>query len=324
MPEARYDREDQRFSSLLAAATLDAGGVVQLPTGEAAVLDSGASVSSGARTDLLRTRGKFVIEKTTGQIYVPGQEVYWDHSANKLHYLKVSDRDFLVGTVCVDAVAADLTAVVDLNKRQCADIDLNRDCFDTVLVGTQAVGGFGEPKLRGGARKLVLSSTNEAQKVDLLSRDRFAVAANWIAEYLFTVPSVGSGTAPDFNLAVANATSATDVEAITEFVTVRVNGNAVDLFADSDDGTTDVGETDTAVNLVAGSAVANRCHVLLDGRNPADIQIIVNGALVNDATTFSLAAAAGPLGLLIHLEKTSAADTFEADVERARVWYSEQ
>lgn len=322
MPEATFERDDARFVSYLAAANYADGEIIQLPTGEAGVLDR-TTVSSGSRTDGFRTRGKFTVEKTVGVQLLPGQEAYWDHSTNKATYQKVNDKDFCLGTVCADAAGTALTCTVDLNKRQQADIDLNRDHFDSVIIGTQAVDTMGLYQ-RGGGRKLILSSTSQAQKVDLFSRDRFAVASNWVVEYLFTVPSVGSGTEPDLNFGVANDTNATDVEAITEFCVVRVNGNALDLFADSDDGSTDVGETDTTVNITAGSAVSNRVHVLFDGRNPADIQIIVNGALVLDSTVFRLDAAAGPLGLLVHLEKTSSASTFEAALERARVWYSEQ
>lgn len=322
MAEATYTRSDDRFNLLL-AATLDAGQLIQLPTGEAAFLDASAPVSSGAYTDDLRTRGKVAVEAATGWVGVAGQEVYWDHSANKLTYLKSNDRDYFAGLLVRDKASADIAAEVDLNKRQRFDIDLQRDLFASAIVGTQALNVMGLYQ-RGGAQKLILSSTSEAQKVDLLSRDRFAVGANWCAEFLFTVNNDGAGTTPDVNIAVANGTHATDADSITELCGIHLDGNSVNINALSRDGTTTVASTDTTVDYTEGSAVANRVHVLIDGRDPSDVQIYVNGVLVLGSTTFAMDNATGPLGLLIHLEKTSSADVYELDIERARVWYSEQ
>lgn len=322
MAEATYLRSDDLFNLRLAASAA-AGQVIQLPTGEAAFLDLKTSVSSNNYTDQLRTRGKVTLAKATGAVLLSGQEVYWDHSADNVTYQKVNDRDFFVGVVTDDAPSSQNWVYVDLNKRQRFDVDIARDAFLTTIVGTQGLNTMGVFR-RGGAHKLILSSTNEAQKVDILSVDGFAVGANTIVEAIFRPISVGAGTAPDFNIGVASGTHASDFESIAEFCSLRLNGNASDLFADSDDGTTDVGETDTTVNVTAGSAVANRVHALFDLRDPSDIQIYVNGALVLDATTFALDNATGPLFLIGHLEKTSAADTFEVDIDALRCWHSEQ
>ncbi len=141
---------------------------------------------------------------------------------------------------------------------------------------------------------------------------------------MFTVNNDGAGTTPDVNIAVANGTHATDADSITELCGVHLDGNATAIRALSRDGTTTVASTDTTLTYTEGSAVANRVHVILDGRAPEDVQIIVNGALVLGSTVFRLDNATGPLGLLLHLEKTAAADVYELDIERARVWYSEQ
>lgn len=323
MSEARYNRESATFN-LLAGGAVTAYEVWQLPTGEAAFLDAGAAVSGGQYTDKFRTDGKADVAKATGVVLLAGQDVWWDHSANQATYAPANDRDFRLGTCVADAASAAPTVTVDLNKRTNYKIDLARTWFDTVLVGTQAAGGFGEPRVRGGGRKLVLSATNEAQKVDLFSLDRFDKGAAWIAEAVFCLADNGSGSAPDFSVGVANATHATDASSIAERLFVHLDGNSLDLYAESADGTTTVTLTDTTVNVVEAAAVANRVHVLFDGRDPADVQVYVNGALVLGATTFSLAAATGPLGLLAHLEKTAAADVFEVNVETLRAWTSQQ
>ena len=57
----------------------------------------------------------------------------------------------------------------------------------------------------------------------------------------------------------------------------------------------------------------------IDGRNPADIQMYVNGALVLTAEVFKLDAATGPLKLLAHIEKTADDETADYRINYLRV-----
>ncbi len=324
MAEARYTRDDQRFK-IQAASTIDAYAVVQLPTGEAAFLDSGVTVSSGNYTENLRTRGKVRVLKATSVVMLTGQEVFWDHSANNATYLKSNDRDFFLGTVAEDASASDIEVEVDLNKRGHFDIELGRagDFFLTALIGTVGYNTMGL-QARGGGQKFILSTANEAQKIDLLSVDGWAPGANAIVEGVFRIVSGGAAAEPDFNIGVANATHATTADDITESFFVHIDGNSTALRVESDDGTNEVAAADTSLTYTAGSTVATRVHFLLDTRELADMQAYINGANVLPSSVFRLDNATGPLKLLAHLEKTAAATVFEVDIEKLRVWFSEQ
>lgn len=324
MSEARFTRPDDEYQ-LRAAATVGAYEVIQLPGGEAAFLDSATAVSTDAYTDDLRTRGKATVAKVAGVVLLAGQEVYWDHSANAVTYRKVNDRDFLVGTMAEDATGAVTTCVVDLNKRCRPTADLlNGDGFKSVLVGTAAAGGLSYPVSLGGALVFELTATNEAQKVDALSVDGFSTVANAVIEYVFRVISDGSAGAQDVSIGVANATHASDADSITESLFIHLNGGSTTIYAESDDGTTEVAATDTTTTYSEGSEVANRVHVLFDMRDPGDVQIYVNGALVLGSTTFDVDAATGPWFLLVHVEKTASTDTYKLAIDRARAWTSEQ
>lgn len=326
MPEAYLTRRSDSYL-LTAAATYDAGQVFQLPTGEAAFLNSTSPVSSGEQTEKPQTSGKVTVEKTTGVVFLPGQEVWWDHSANKAHYLRTNDRDFLLGISVSGATSAAISMEVDLNKRcQAFTSLLEGASISAAATGTHAVGanGFGYPKRMGKTHVFQLSTTNESQCVDLMGIDCFAPGSKWIVEFMFKVVSGSAGSAPDVSLFVANNTHATDADSITESFGVHLNGNDVNIYLESDDGTTEVAATDSTIDYSAGSAVANRVHVLLDGRTLTDMQAYINGANVLPATTFRLDAATGPLRLLVHVEKTAAADIFELHVEEARAWYAEQ
>lgn len=325
MPDARYVRADDAYTPRAVAAT-SAGEVWQLADGRTAFQDELVAKSSNSDTKF-KSSGICTVTKTSGVVILDGGRVYWDHSANAATYKPVNDRDFYLGRAVGDAASADTTLVVNLNVPEfgIATIDLLRDGALSVPTGTQAVGAFGYPKQIGGGQTIELTATNEAQCIDIFSRDRRAVASNWIAEYVFLVAANGSTSAVDLNFGVANATSTTDADAIAESVFFHIDGASTAINAESDDGTTEVAATDTTKTFTAGTAVANRVEVWIDARDHTDIQMYVNGENVLPSTVFTLAAATGPLGLLVHLEKTSSVATAGPVVfERAELRTAEQ
>jgi predicted RecA/RadA family phage recombinase len=317
MPEAVYVRDwDEQRITLQAAVAI--GEVWQLPSGEAAV--SLAATSSG-RNDF-ETAGKFTITKVTGIAILAGGRVFWDHSAAKATYRKVNDRDFYLGVAVEDADTAADTVVVDLNKVVQYDLDLLRDPYVTAPTGTQALGGFLPPQRNGGALTFRLSATNEAQKVDALSKDGFHKNANVIVEFAFAVVNDGGAGAQDVSIGVANATHATDADAITDSVFVHLNGGDVNIYFESDDGATEVAATDSTIDYTEGAT--NRVEVWMDFRDPADVQMYVNGVNVLTASTFNIDASTATWKLLVHLEKSASTDVYELDIDWFRARFAEQ
>lgn len=325
MADATYirGRDENRVT---AAAAIASGECWQLADGRAAVYQGQNAASSGDRVTF-KTDGQHTFTKAASIVLVDGQPVYWEHSANAVTFAPASDRDFFVGCVVGDAASADTTVAVNLNVRPQYKIELGRnqesDEFLTVVVKT-VVGSttveVPDVKWRPGSASMIFGATAEAQKVDLLSQQGFAVGSNWIVEGCINVIDDGDAAAIDFNIGVANGTHATDADAITESCFLHLDGNALDLFAESDDGTTEVAATDTTVNIVLGTPV----HFVIDGRNPADIQIYVNGVLQLGSTVFKLDLATGPLKLLAHMEKTSDDTTADYRVNYLRVRTAEQ
>lgn len=301
------DRDDNRVT---VAAAVAAGECWQLADGRAAVYSGLAAAASGDRSSFV-TSGQFTMTKTASVVFLDGGRAYWDHSANAVTFRKVNDRDFYLGRFVGDAASADTTCVVNLNVNPPYDIDLLRDAALSVATGTAAAGGFGLPQYYGGALGLSLTATNEAQCVDAFSVDRVALSANPIAEFIVRIGANGSTSAVDLSIGMANGTSTTDADAITESVFFHVDGNDTKIYAESDDGTTEVAATDTTKTFTAGSAVANRVELWLDGRDPSNVKYYVDGVEVLSATTNlgKIDAATGPLGLLVHLEKTSSTAT---------------
>lgn len=314
--DARKVRDfDQEYA--LAAATISAYEVQQAPSGKAGFHDNPVAVSSG-NYYYLRTSGAATLTKTNGFNALKGNRAYWDHSANAVHYKKVNDRDFYLGRFAEDASNAALSCVVNLNDDPAYDLDIASDAHDTVIVGTQGLNTMGVFR-RGGGHKMILSSTNEAQKMDMLSKDGFAKGANAIIEFAIEVVSDGAGSEPDFNIGVANDTHATTADDITDSIFIHLDGNSVNINAESDDGSTEVAATDTTIDYAEGT----RFECWIDMRNPADVDIYVNGSQVLSGSTFNVDASTATWKLLAHLEKTSSASTYEVDVDWFRAHFAE-
>jgi len=82
--------------------------------------------------------------------------------------------------------------------------------------------------------------------------------------------------------------------------------------------------TDSTTDYVEGATLAVRKEVWFDMRNPADVQVYVDGVNVLPASVFNVNAAAGEWKLLLHVEKTASTDTYEFDLDWLRVRTSEQ
>lgn len=306
MSDAIFVRGSCEDNRVVVAAAVAAGEIRQLANGRAGVY-TGLNAAAAGDNSNFTMEGKFTVTKTASQVWIDGAPIWWDHSANAatcIMPLVAGDRDFFLGAAVGDASSAATTGVVDLNVEPRYIIDSTRDPFDTVVVKTvvgSATVEVPDAKARGGAIEMNFGTTAEAQKVDAMSKRSFALASNWIMEGVINIITNGDAAAVDINIGVANGTHATDFEAIGEFVSLQFDGASLNINASSDDGTTDVTITDTTVDFVAGTPI----FFAIDGRNPDDVQIYVNGVLMLGSTVFTLAAATGPLKAIAHMEKTS-------------------
>jgi len=297
MAEAAY-KEPGCSLDFTPSADVVAGDVLMYLDGRAGV--SPCAILSG-ELGSLQVEGVAEITKASGVVILAGGQVWWDHSADAATCVPpLTDNDFYVG-VAIEDVASTATKVrVLLNQKPHPIIDAHRagDGFDTTVVLTA-----GTPHIssRGSSITAAFSATAEAQKLDLLSKRSFPVDADWILEAIVEVVVDADADVADLSVGVANASHASDADAITEACFVHLDmGADNNIYAESDDGTTEVAATDTTIDWAAGA----RFHIAIDGRDETDIQIYINGVLVLGGTTFTLAAATGPLKALFHLEKT--------------------
>lgn len=298
-----------------AIAAVVGGQVVQVADGRAGVVPTDLAIG---QLGSAAVEGIFTVTKAADLVWVDGCQIFWDHSANEAVLHPAGDKDFYLGCAVGDVAAATLTGRVNLNVKPTYLIDLQTGGFVSAIVKTIVGSTTVEVphiEVQGGSSSLIFGATAEAQKVDLLSNRSFGVESNWIIEGTVNIIDDGDAAAVDFNVGVANATHATDADAITESCFIHTDGNVVNILAESDDGTTEVAATDTTVDY----ALATPFHFVIDGRNTSDIQIYINGVLVLGSTVFKLNAATGPLKLLAHVEKTSDDTTARFNIDQLRV-----
>ncbi len=298
MSEALLTKDADTIDVITPAAGYASGEVIQLSDGRAAVV-MGLTPRTSGEPATLKTRGQFTLAKTASVMILEGDQLYWDRSANTVTPLKAAaGADFAIGVAVKDAASADTTVLCDLNVKPVYTIDIMRDPTESVIVltaGTPAV------TMRPGQAEITFSATAEAQKADILSVHSVPVTIPFIVEGRIAIYDIGDDAALDINIGIANGTHATDADSITESCFLHLDGKALDIFAESDDGTTEVAATDTLVDAVDNTYFDFR----MDCRDLTDIQIYINGVNVLPASVFKLDKATGPLKLLAHLEKTS-------------------
>jgi hypothetical protein len=303
---------------LKAQSQFTCGQGIQLPDGRAAGVE-GLNVPGIGQDITGLTMGRVRLQLTSGITILDGGKVYFSYANRKANYCRaLNSRDFYVGRAVGDADTVNGTVDVQLNIDPRFDLDAALDPWASVLVGTQAVGGFGYPYRRGGAQGLVLAATNEAEKVDILGIDSFvAGGGNAIIEAAVTVNNGDAGTAAIFNIGIASGTHATAVTSIAQYLTLKIGGNSTTIYLQSSDGT----NSQAAISTTLTYTTSTRFEVWFDLRNPAAVAIYINGVQALSATTFNISAAASAWKLLAHLVKTATTDTadFQVDWFRARL-----
>lgn len=301
--EAQY-LKDPAVIEFTAGAALTSGQVLQLPDGRAAVVAGLKGFASGDVASA-RVRGVFKVAKTADMNLLDGQKIWWVKSTNKANYT----GDFPIGVAVGDSLAAATTVNVDFNVVPDPIIALNKG---TWVHG--ATDGLGVVEV-AGYKQLAFDAVAEVGMAALYSETTIAVASLPIFEALVAVYDIGDNAALDISVGLANGTHATDFDSVTESALFHLDGTALAILAESDDGTTEVAATDTTV-----VAVDDTYHLLqIDCRDLSDIQMYIDGVNVLPASVFKLNLATGPLLPIVHLEKTSDNTTAEVRVKEMQV-----
>lgn len=284
------------------AVALSAGQVLQAPDGRAAVYN-GLKAAEANDQVTLQVAGQANVAKSTSVVFLPGQEVWWDAKNNYATYRLAGT--FFVGFAVLGAAVADSYVKTELNRIAIPQISFTNG---RNLWTEAATDGLGVTQETNGPAILSFDAVAEVAMAAIYSQDTIPVDQIQTFEAEVAIFDIGDNAALDISIGVANATHATDMDAATETCLIHLDGNALDIFAESDDGTTEVAATDTTKNAVDDTYF----FIQMDFRDIDDIQIYINGANVLPSSAFKLDAATGPLLAIAHIEKTS--DNTLADV----------
>jgi hypothetical protein len=311
--EARFvgSVADYETQEMVLGAAAEPGDVLQYYDGRACVL-LGADDAASGDTRTVALGGTWEVLLTNSTAALKGSTLYWDESANTALSYWAATGDFFLG-VSVEDVTAGTSAKVMfvLNGKQQSVIDLHHETGPCTI---QEVNGLGVTMEPGGCVRLELDNTCEQATASFLSGRSVPVTDKWICEAGILIDDDGTSVT-DFVVGMANDDHASDADSITEFVGFSFNGGSANIYAESADGTTHVGATDT----LADKAEGTEFHVWIDARDNEDIQLYVNAANVLPASTFKLDKATGPMKFLAQVEKTASTETFKARITYARV-----
>ena len=279
-------------------AAVSAGEVIRLPDGRAGYAPT--AIAAGT-LGAVQVCGIAVVAKTASMVMLKGSKVYWDHSASTCSLLfGANTADIFLGTVLETAASAATTVKVLLNREPKYTLALE-DGFSSIPIVSITANPQGHMFSVGNGVNAVFDTAAEAQKWNALTTRGVAVGTKGILKALVCINTNGDDAAFDLNVGMASGTHATDAGAIAESVFVHVNGNDANIYLESDDGTTEVAETDSTVDFTAGTPFL----VQWDLTDNTDIQVYINGVNVLPSSVFNIAAATGPLKLLFHMEKTA-------------------
>lgn len=311
-----YHKTAPQYVTLLAPTALAGGTVIQLADGRAGVVAGIGARAAGDRC-VVQVSGIVTLAKTASIVLLQGGRVFWDRSAGAATY-KLASGDFYCGVCNRDAASAATTVRVDLNRRPSYLIDFDGNPGD-VLWTSEATDGVGvTPATLAAPTMLSFDAVAEVAQAALFpteTRYHVPVADGPILEMEVAVYDIGDDAALDINFGLANGSHATDADSITEAVFFHLNGAALSILAESDDGTTEVAATDTTVDAVDDTFF----EVWIDCRDLTDCRIYFDGVRVGATRTFKLDAATGPLFPLAHIEKTSNDTTADLRVRAIRL-----
>jgi predicted RecA/RadA family phage recombinase len=304
MAEATLYKDDNANSvEVTAPEALSAGEVMQTADGRVGVTAGLQAIASGAQVTLFQ-KGKFTFAKIASIVVLDGCKMWFDRSASTASPIQTADS-FYIGAAVGDQTAAATTVVVELNAKPSYTIEYGRTQFTTA-----ATDGLGVTTPVVGSPEVMLSfdAAAEVAMAAIYSVDTVPVADGPILEGKFAVYGIGDNAALDISIGLANGTHATDFDSVTEAVIIHLDGTAMSILVESDDGTTEVAATDSTIDAVDDTYF----ELWIDCRDLSDIGVYIDGVATSDGETKVLSAATGPLIAIAHIEKTS--DDTVADV----------
>lgn len=183
--------------------------------------------------------------------------------------------------------------------------------WTTVDVG-DATEGI-DPDEHGGAMKLLIAATDEAEDAVIYAGDELNFDIDKLQFMRMRAKAItpGTGIAVVFGMGSAHHL---DKDTMTENAWFRLQASLA-LLVETDDGTNDEDDTATGVTLVTD--VYN--DFMIDFRDTADVKFYVNGTQVASGTTFNMSNYSGNLQPYFSCDKASGTGTAQLIIEMLEI-----
>jgi hypothetical protein len=294
---------------MIAAASVSAWEIQQMPDGRAGYRKSSNGASSADSTSW-QTTDQVTVTKKTDVVIVNGSKLWWDQTNNWATPVPpYSGSSFYLGTANVPATStnegveasASVTVGVNINEFPRDEIDLSKGPWTD-----EATNGLGVTNLSAGFQLAFDAVTEVAQaakySLHTVPSTRPGVFACDVAVF-----DKGDNAALDMDIGIATGSHATDFSSVTSFVAIHFDGNDLSIKAHSDDDVTPVAPVDSTLDAVDDTIF----HLEIDYRSRADVRIYIDGVRICSDTTFALKSS-GEVRPVAMIEKTS--DDTTADI----------
>lgn len=166
---------------------------------------------------------------------------------------------------------------------------------------TNGVGVVGSDEVNGVLKFSIDTATEAATEALYMVNSPATITKGPILKGRIAIFDIGDHAALDINFGLANDCHATDFDATTRYIAFHLDGAALDILAQSYDGTTTVAATDTTVNAVDDTFFTFE----IDCTDLTDVKLYINGVRVLATTAFDISAWTGACTPIVHVEKSS-------------------
>ncbi len=157
--------------------------------------------------------------------------------------------------------------------------------------------------VHGGEFALTLAATAEAEDAVLYHGDRktFDIDSKLVFECRAKATTPGSGVTVVFGVAGDHNL---DKDSMAQNAWFRLQGG-LDLLVETDDGTTDIDDQDSTINLTSGTYYVFK----IDLTDPSDVKFYLDNQRILPSVTFNMSAFSGRLQPYFSLDKASGTGT---------------
>jgi len=162
---------------------------------------------------------------------------------------------------------------------------------------------------------LGFGAVSEIAVAEILGAKMWDIDKGPVFEFDVEINDIGDLAALDISIGVSDGTLGNDADAVPVTALFHLDGAALSIFCESDDGINEVPATDSTIDAVANT----RIRLTIDFTTKSGVVFKINGTPMLTQTVFDMSAYSGLLGMVVNIEKTLDDTTARVTLRRAAV-----